>query len=92
MRSSPDPKMQELFEDCTSSFVYDFCIYFNISHEYYEDETGVRFLLYCGDTLKVQDSSYFTTDGGFTYYVYYNQYRDELIRKFSKFKKLKAFL
>lgn len=92
MRSSNDSKMQELFEDCTSAFVYDFCKYFNISHEYYEDDTGIRFLLYAHETLKVHDSSYFTTDGGFTYYVYYNEYRDELIRNFTKFKKLKAFL
>lgn len=92
MKSELDLELQHLFEDCKVSFVYSFCNYFNIVHEYYEDETGIRFFLYHDHTPDMYDLSYFSPDNGFTYYVYYNEYREELIRNFTKFKKLKAFL
>jgi hypothetical protein len=92
MNSEHDQELQNLFEGCNVSLVYSFCNYFNISHKFYEDETGIRFFLYHDETPEIYDLSYFSPDNGFTYYVYYNAYRDELIRKFSKFKKLKAFL
>lgn len=87
-----DTRLQDLFEKCGTSLVYAFCKFAKIDYEFYEDETGIRFSLYSDDLCKVYNTSYFTTDGGFTYYVYPTHRRDELFHHFSKFKKLKAFL
>lgn len=38
------------------------------------------------------DMAYVTADKGFLYYAYYIEYREDLIKKFKQFKRLKAFL
>lgn len=90
--SVEDPELRELLEDCNPNFVSAFCHYFDITYSYYEDDTGARFFMYHDREPGKTDMAYVTADKGFLYYAYYTEYRDDLIKKFKQFKKLKAFL
>lgn len=92
MKHELDLDLQKSFYGCKVSLIYDFCKANSIDASVYEDETGIRFFIYFKDGDENCDRIYCSPDYGFTYYITFTKFKDELIKKFTRFKKLKAFL
>jgi len=92
MKHEKDLELQELFQRCKSSLVYEFCKINYINTDIYEDSTGIRFFLYYNKGEENDDRIYCSPDNGFTYYITYTMFKEELINKFRQFNRLKVFL
>ena len=92
MKHEKDLELQELFQRCKSSLVYEFCKINSISNQIYEDETGIRFFIGYDENYKDYDRIYCSPDNGFTYYITYTVLKEELINKFRQFNRLRVFL
>jgi hypothetical protein len=96
-KSTHDPELEKLLGPYKLSFIYDFCRYSKIDCTFYASADDLRTRCFIGNNYLFNkdynsDILFFNSKDLTTSYICYASSKDNIIKKFTQFSRLKAFL